>query len=190
MPDEIRVYLERIQQRILEELLFAANSTVYGHILAFLNAKIARLSREDAIEEVAAISYENRNDETKTALLDKVLGKVFDLAGARTADLCREICSGAGLTASNPEDAELAAAFGAAAQSLVLTILYKHVDILFRRHLTHIILSGIFCTVRVCVCVLIDWLADCILHSIYGIALSVLYIRLFSCLRACTSMVP
>lgn len=135
MHEDVKAYLSIIEQRILEELLFTANSSIYRR----MEIQVQATQRGDAGRYTPL--------DAETALLETVLYTVIGYAGARAVTLCSALCDLAGMP-SKPGGEKVAAAFTAAVRALVLSVVCSHMDILFQRHLTATVLGAIFCTVR------------------------------------------
>lgn len=134
MPGEVTQYLELVQQRVLEELLFVPGSSLFSRIQSFIKSKM----KGDDVDADTGIDG---------IVLDTTLSRVMTMVAERTACLCAALCQVTGLAAHQGGEF-IAQALGDATSTLLLNLLGAHLDMLFGQHITAIVLAGIFCTAR------------------------------------------
>ena len=131
LPDELKKYVSLCENKILEELVFMPGSTLFPRLKSMQAYK----------------PHSTEYSSPYGQIVQQVIKKVGRLADVRTATLCSILCR-LSRVVEIPGGAKIEATLCEAASALVNSMLFRHFDVLFDRHLTVILIGAIYCTVR------------------------------------------
>lgn len=134
-PPELDAYIATMECRIVEELAFVPGSTFYQRVKELGPCSNAR--------DTPAVPNEVQGP--NALMVKNVIRRVGRLAQERTTTLCMALCQASGV-AGLPAGVKVENGFLKATCALVDSLLYRHFEILYCRHLTVVILGAIFCT--------------------------------------------
>lgn len=122
------VFIARVQVRIVEELAFITGSSLFPRMVSAFN-----VTEEDA--------------KPNELIVKGIVRRLGGLGSARVNLLCHALCRDAGVD-SLKNGEHIIDAFVRAVDALISFLLSQHLDLLYDRHLTAIVVGGIYCTVR------------------------------------------
>ena len=137
-PPELDEYIAAMEARIVEELAFLPGSTFHQRVkeLDLYSSESKKGSN------VAQVQVQGPN----ALMIKNVIRRVGRLALERTSALCMALCQASGVS-TLPAGSKVEHAFLKTACAMVDSVLSRHFDVLYNRHLCVIILGCIFCTV-------------------------------------------
>ena len=135
-PLELDEYIAAMEARIVEELAFLPGSTFHQRVkeLDLYSTESKKGSNVAQVQGPNALMIKN------------VIRRVGRLALERTSALCMALCQASGVSRL-PAGSKVEHAFRNTACAMVDSLLSRHFDVLYNRHLCVIILGCIFCTV-------------------------------------------
>jgi hypothetical protein len=156
-PPQIQEYMLAMEHKILSELLFVTGSTFFPRV-----KEHGIYNKTSANPLLSATSTINSTEDLKKSMkkagnamvLVTILKKFSRLAEQKARDLVHYLWTSSNVSSTSSIDEEMSAkleyVLQHAVHAMLNSLLYRHMDLLFSRRLTVIVLGIVCCTAKIC----------------------------------------
>lgn len=153
---QLREYILTIENKILSELLFVPGSTFFPRVQEHGVYKLPTTNPAKTLSAATVTPEDVKNGMKRTAntiVLTTTLKKFSRLAEQKAQELCHHLWTCSDISSIVPDasiSTELENALQRAVSAMVNALMYRHLDLMYNRNLTVIVIGIVCCTAKIC----------------------------------------